>query len=235
MACAVVAYSKNIVDLEFVPLNQHVEPEKLLATLQSIIDRVDQDQEEYDAIIMGFGLCGNSTAGLKSDRYKIVIPRAHDCCTIFMGSSEAFLKRFRGHLSAAWSSHGYIERDDEICRKTDAPNALGTDMPYADLLEKYGEENAKLIYESLHPVQLDEPHIYIKMSPFDDFGCFDLFKAKIKADQDLRGYEKAIDTPEGSMRLITMLVEGDWNDEFLIVKPGQSIEPSYDLERVFED
>lgn len=235
MACQVVANSKNIVDLQFVPLNQHVEPEKLQANLQAIIDTVDQDTEEYDAIIMGFGLCGNSTEGLKSSRYKIVIPRAHDCCTIFMGSVDAFLERFRGHLSAAWSSHGYIERDDEICRRTDAPNSLGTDMPFDEMVEKYGLDNAKMIYESLHPLQLDEPHIYIKMAPFDDYGCFDLYKSKIEADQEMREYQKEIDTPTGSMSLITKLVDGDWDKEFYIVQPGEMIEPSYDLELVFEE
>jgi len=234
MACLAVANSKNIIDLEFVPLNQHVEPEKLQANLQGIIDKVDESGEDYDAIILGFGLCGNSTDGLKSERYKIIIPRAHDCCTLFMGSAEAFLARFKEHLSAAWSSHGYIERDDDICRKTDAPNTLGTDMPYEVMVEKYGEENAKMIYDSLHPLQLDEPHIYIKVDPFEDLGCYEMFLQKIKADEQLRGYKKEIDTPVGSMRLVNMLVDGNWNEEFYIVEPGNMIEPSYELESVFE-
>jgi len=234
MACLAVANSKNIVDIEFVPLNQHVEPEKLQANLQSIIDKVDEEGKDYDAIILGFGLCGNSTDGLKSKKYKMIIPRAHDCCTIFMGSIDAFLERFRHHLSAAWSSHGYIERDDEVCRRTEAPNDMGTDMPYEMMVEKYGEENAKMIYDSLHPIQLDEPHIYIKVDPFEEMGCFDLFKEKIEEDQELRGYKKEIDTPTGSARLVNMLVDGDWNEEFYIIEPGNEIIPSYELETVFE-
>lgn len=233
MACLAVAHSVNTVDLQFMPLNLHVEPDKMREFLQKEIDVVDAGPEDYDAIILGFGLCGNGTAGLVSQRFKMVIPRAHDCCTLFMGSTDAFLKRFEDHLSAGWSSHGYSERYGEMSTATDGCTPYGSEMGFDKMVESYGEENARYLWDMLHPVHLEEPHIYIKVDPFENLGLFEKYQQRIAEDEAWRGYKKEMDTPQGSMRMITMLVDGQWNKEFSVIEPGKSIEPNYDLRQVF--
>ena len=36
---------------------------------------------DIEAILLGYGLCSNALAGIKSSRLPLVIPRAHDCIT----------------------------------------------------------------------------------------------------------------------------------------------------------
>ena len=80
------AKSPHILDIEFTELRSHVNPDKLRGQIQTIIDSTP---DHYDAILLGYGLCGNGTAGLKARSIPLIIPRAHDCCTIFLGSRQA--------------------------------------------------------------------------------------------------------------------------------------------------
>ena len=43
---------------------------------------------DIEAIVLAYGLCGRGTAGLRPLRHKLVIPRAHDCITVFMGNCK---------------------------------------------------------------------------------------------------------------------------------------------------
>ena len=270
MACRAAARSKNIIDLEFTPLQSHVEPDKLRALIQGVIDKADSDGV-YEAILLGFGLCGNSTAGLTARRRPLVIPRAHDCCTLFLGSREKFASCFGDRLSAQWSSHGYLERNHEYSGGTDINKSLGLDKDYAALVDQYGEENAEYIWDTLHParnVGKDE-RIYINVAPFDspedgDYHYNRYVNAVINestqnaaqksaqaetqaetqtatqaAAQAAAGANTPVarETPviqriEGSTLLIDKLLDGDWDEDFLIVPPGMSIAPVYDMERV---
>lgn len=103
------ANSQHIIDMEFTKLRSHLKPGSLREEIQSIIDRTT---EYYDAVLLGYGLCGNSTAGLTARSLPLVIPRAHDCCTIFLGSRSAFVEHFGQTPSAQWSTTCYYERSD---------------------------------------------------------------------------------------------------------------------------
>ena len=257
MACLAASRSRNIIDLEFTPLQSHTEPDQLRKEIQKLIDKADADGV-YEAILLGYGLCGNSTAGLIARRQPLVIPRAHDCCTLFLGSRKKFEEYFSEQLSAQWSSHGYLERNHEHSGGTDISKGLGLDKDYAELVEQYGEENAEYIWETLHPARgigKDE-RIYIDVAPFDspDDGDFHYIRYlnAVMAERDGRlqqssanfprqdemkscGAIPAIQRLEGSSRLIDMLIGGEWGDDFLIVPPGKSIAPVYDMELVVKD
>ena len=79
-----VSRSKKIVGVRFMQKGLHsVGHEKMSSTLQGAIDRVAGDI--YDAILLGYGLCSNGVAGLRSARLPLVVPRAHDCITLMLG------------------------------------------------------------------------------------------------------------------------------------------------------
>ncbi|MCL2059390.1 MAG: DUF1638 domain-containing protein [Oscillospiraceae bacterium] len=247
MACRAAARSKNVIDIDFTLLQSHTYPDQLRDEIQGLIDKADA-YGAYEAILLGYGLCGNSTAGLVARGLPLVIPRAHDCCTLFLGSREKFVECFGERLSAQWSSHGYLERNHEHKGGTDINKSLGLDKGYADLVEQYGEENAEYIWETLHPARSvgKEERIYIDVAPFDgpedgDYH-YKRYAAAVMAEAaqtataaapDVAGAQPEIQRLEGSTRLIDMLLDGDWNDEeFLIVPPGKSIAAVYDMEQV---
>ena len=122
LAYKAAATSENTIDMIFTKLQSHVEPGQLKEEIQGLIDSTPGD---YDAILLGFGLCGNSTAGLKARTVPLVIPRAHDCCTIFLGGREAFQEHFGQTPSAQWYTACYYERLGNWY----PDNPLGTYMP----------------------------------------------------------------------------------------------------------
>ena len=145
IACDLVSKSPNIVDIEFVPMLAHVEPIKLKEMIREKIDSIaDESGRRYDAVILGFGLCGNAVIGLTCP-IKMIIPRAHDCCTIHMGSKERFLAEFQNILSARWCSTGYFERGRLLHTGfTDLEQLANykTSTEYMEYVEKYDEETA---------------------------------------------------------------------------------------------
>jgi len=78
IACALVAESPHIVDIDFVPMLIHDDPKKLNNLIKEKIEKsMNESGRKYDAVILGFGLCGNSVIGL-SCPVPMIIPRAHD-------------------------------------------------------------------------------------------------------------------------------------------------------------
>ena len=229
MAFYRAAISPNMIDIDFIPVRAHEDADELRKTITEKIAATEAGPVDYDAIILGYGLCGNSLSGIAAIGTQLVIPRAHDCCAIFLGSRLKFKEHFGDKLSATWSSHGYMERCGDYLRETDTGKMLGLDKGYAELVEKYGEENAAYIWETVHPAFHDNEVIFIRIPEIDKLGFSERFMESAEADG------KELTWLEGDMSLIRKLLDGDWNaDEFLIVKPGQKITPTYDLISVFE-
>ena len=65
----------------------HVEPATLRERIQAKVDSADPEAE---AIVLAYGLCGGATAGVQARDIPLVLPRAHDCATIFLGSRERY-------------------------------------------------------------------------------------------------------------------------------------------------
>ena len=81
--------SKNSIDLKIIEQGLHdIGEERMSSSLQAEIDTVDTDK--YDAILLAYGLCNNGVRTLHSS-LPIVLPRAHDCITLLMGSSTAYM------------------------------------------------------------------------------------------------------------------------------------------------
>lgn len=219
------AKSPHIIDMKFTKLQSHTNPESLRKEIQGNIDRVP---EQYDAILLGYGLCGNSAAGLKARAIPLVIPRAHDCCTIFLGSRKAFLKYFGQTPSAEWYSACYYERLGLWYREYPLLNLpSGKGNVYAELAEKYGEENARYIIETMNAASAVDFLTYIDLPGFEDNGIKEKFIGHAEKTEKKPRFVK------GSTRIIDKLLRGEWNEEeFLIVRPGEEIMPVYDHDRV---
>ncbi|MFW6007011.1 MAG: DUF1638 domain-containing protein [Bacillota bacterium] len=224
--CHAVARSPHIVDMEFTPKDAHDDSDNLKKLIQEKIDETEEDEVNYDAILMGYGLCGNSILGITSSKIPLVVPRAHDCCTIFLGSREKFKKHFGDRLSSRWSSPGYLERGESMFRDSDDDELYYMDQSYQDLVEQYGEENAKYVWEQLHPDMEDDNLIYIDIPEFQDLG----YEEKIKKEAEETG--KKFEKIPGDMRIIENLIFGNWEEDFLVVNPGEKIKAVYDLDQV---
>src|SRR5271157_2594395 len=142
--CSVMARSPNTVDVEFLPKGLHdIGVEGMRTRLQTALDRVDDPR--YEAVLMGYGLCNNGVVGLTAGKYPLVIPRAHDCITLFLGGAERYLDYFNNHPGVYFMTTGWMERgkaDGELSQLS-VGKILGVGQNYEDLMARYGEDNAK--------------------------------------------------------------------------------------------
>jgi hypothetical protein len=91
------------VDFTFLSMGLHVSPERLRATLQEQLNGVGEVSE----IVLGFGLCGGATEGLRSTVAPLFVPRVHDCIPVLRGPlgadrREAHLEKGTFYLSGGW-------------------------------------------------------------------------------------------------------------------------------------
>jgi len=226
--CHCVARGPSAVDVEFTELGEHVHSPSLRAILQQKIDATEQGAKKYDAVGLLFGLCGNATVGLIARQTQLVIPRAHDCCTILLGSKAAFVEHFGAAPSTPFSSAGYMERGQYFLRVDDGQPTVHMGDGYQELVAKYGAEDAQFVWESMHP-----------KDPANDRAVFIHIPETTPADYPTRFTAKAAEEGKnvvvlpGSLRLVDDLVAGRWSpDDFLIVPPGHRIAGVYDHAQV---
>ncbi len=213
------AVTKNIIDLDLIELGLHVHPDELRQTLQARIK--DIQNPPYEAILLGYGLCGRSTAGLKAMHIPIIIPRAHDCITIFLGSRKRYLEEFNKAPGTYWFVQDYMERLDRVYSflGVGANSSEELEKIHNDYIAKYGGVKADFLMESLHGWQKNYSRaIYVKTHK-----CDQAVYEKTAADMAMKNhwsFEKIMADPI----LITKLMAGNWDSDFLVVKPGETIQ-----------
>jgi hypothetical protein len=223
--CFAVARSPHQVDLEFLPKGLHdIGCVGMLERLQASVDRVDQSR--YDAILLGYCLCNNGIAGLRARQIPLVVPRGHDCMTMFLGSKERYLEYFQNNPGTFFLTSGWIERgeDNSELHQLSIQHASGMDMSYESLVERYGEDNAKFLYAEL----CDQTKHYSAIT-FIDMGIEPDGSFRRIAQERARDKDWSFRQVPGDMRLIRSLVDGIWVDQdFLVVPPGHSVAVRHD-------
>jgi len=229
--CAEAALSPHVFDLEFTEKGEHDKPETLRALLQEKINAAAACGK-YDAVLLAFGLCGNALSGISGGNIRLVIPRAHDCCTIFLGSKDRFTQYFRDNPSRPFTSAGYRERGDSSPRTSDVHSAIGLNKTYEEYVELYGEENAQYLMETLAPAKntgKETELFFINMPETAFLG----YAEQCRAEAEAGG--KTFTCVEGDRRLIRGLLRPSdgWNSaDYLVIEPGEKIVPTYDWEEV---
>ena len=223
--CWAIARSPHRVDVEFLPKGLHdIGQIAMNARLVEVVEAVNG--QPYDAILLGYALCSNGLVGLKAKTVPLVLPKAHDCITLFLGDKQKYLEYFESNPGVYFKTSGWIERGEQLEQL--GPESIqsqsGMNQSYADLVEKYGEDNAKFLVEQF----ADMTHNYSKLT-YIEMGIEpdERFEQETQRQAAERGwqYEKLV----GNMQLITDLVDGKWDSsQFLVVPPGHEIATTFD-------
>ena len=187
----------------------HDQPDKLRSTLQQAVDEADA-RDDLDAIVLLYGLCGRGTAGLKAGRYPLVIARAHDCITHFLGSKESFAQHRPGH-------HYFYTPGWNRARRVPGPDreAAIREM-YA---QKFEPEDVEFLLES-DRAQWPKDGTAI----FLDLNTPDAEPEAAYAARCADWLHWKFERRAGDPTLLCDLLWGRWDDErFQIVRPGETL------------
>ncbi|HYW80563.1 MAG TPA: DUF1638 domain-containing protein [Thermoguttaceae bacterium] len=230
--CSAIARSVNQIDVEFLPKGLHdIGQEGMSSRLAEVVAAVDE--EPYDAILLGYGLCNNGIVGLSARTIPLVVPRAHDCITLFLGSKERYLDYFQNNPGVYFKTSGWIERGEGLTQlDTDSTGHFSSFNPsYEELVEKYGEDNAKFLHEQMTEMTRNYGKMaYIEMGIEPD----DRFEQTARGQAEEREWK--FEKLAGDMSLIQALLDGPWDeDRFLVIPPGKRIAASFDEGVIRED
>jgi hypothetical protein len=219
--CSLAVQSPHRIDAEFLPKGLHdAGRTKMSAMLSDALASVNE--EDYDAVLLGYALCNGGIVGLTTKKIPLVVPKAHDCITLFLGSRTRYSDYFFANSGTYFETVGWLERGEGLAQSDSVQQQLGLNQSYQELVKKYGEDNAAYLYE-----QLTKMKHYSKLT-FIETGVEpnDSFEQRTEQRAAERGwkYEKL----NGDLSILRKLVNGGWDDDFLVVPPGQRIDFSYD-------
>jgi len=224
-----IARSPHSIELEALPMGLHDYGAAMLPRIQQQIDA--GDALGFDAIVLGYALCGRGTDGLTAGATSLVLPRAHDCIGILMGGRRIHEQYFESHPGVYYRSPGWIEfqKSGQSLEPAwaVARNSMGERRSREELIRQYGEENGAFLYEQFTAYRRAYSGLtYISTGVSSDADCREQARAEAGANHWM--FE---DVP-GSLRMIENLVNGEWPpDDFLVLAPGSSIRATLD-ERV---
>lgn len=206
MACATVIeemlpHLPPGIDHQVFDFGLHVNPDKLRRTLQEAIDAVSG---QYDTIILGYGLCSQAVIGIKANHCTLVVPRVDDCIAIFLGSRSAYCAQSRAEPGTYYLTKGWIEVGD---------------TPFAEydrMLERYGAKGAERI---MHLMLAN-----YKRLGLINTGQYDLERYRDYARRIAERFGLRYEEIEGSDALVKKMIYGPWDDDFVVVQPGETIQ-----------
>lgn len=176
----------------------HNYPDKLRETIQTQLNKI----ENVDSILMAFGYCGNGLMGIKSPQARVIVPRADDCITLLLGSNDV-RKKISREAGTYFLTQGWLEYERNLITE------------YEMCVEKYGLDRAKRVMKIMLSHYRRLMVIDTRAYPLEDI----LQTTAGFAEKMGMCHEKYT----GSMRFLKKLLTGPWDEEFIILEPGQEL------------
>ena len=201
----------HIVETRWFEIGLHDRPDQLRASLQTHLDEIAA-RPDIEAVVLAYGLCGRGTAGLRAVRHPLVVPRAHDCITVFMGSKEAYAAHQRRCPTCYYYTPGWNR-----ARRVPGPDML--ELRRADFALRFDAEDVEFLMDSERE----------QLAMHDTATYLDLGTANARTEADYArscadwlGWK--FEHLPGDPSLLKDLLWGRWDPErFLIVPPGMQI------------
>ncbi|MDR0813017.1 MAG: DUF1638 domain-containing protein [Oscillospiraceae bacterium] len=220
------AESDNLTDVTYMRQSLHNVPAKFRDALQTELDSIDGGEDahtsyppydkDFDAILLGFGLCSGTVEGLRS-KHTLVIPRVHDCIALFLGSHSRFAEFSAQNPGTYWYNRNWVE-------VTPVPG----EPQHEALLKKYsarydGARAEKLVRRAEEWREGYTGAAFIRSDLYDSA---DSEQVSQKAAEYIGWTHRTLD---GDSTLLRDFIAGNWDSErFLVVPPGKTVVQTYD-------
>jgi hypothetical protein len=203
------------VSLHFLDMALHQRSsEALRSALQAAIDGTT----DCATIAIGYGLCNRGVIGIEARAIPLVVPRAHDCVGLLLGSTARHLAELDSEPGTYFQSAGWLQaaHDEGASELTFGPNSNAS---FERLAVRYGEEAAGYLMAQLDGFTQHYKRLAYIASSVAETPAFETEARNIASKRGLEYHR--IDADTG---WLGRLIGGVWSEsEFLIVRPGQRV------------
>lgn len=186
-------------DYEVLDFGLHINPESLREALQETVSAANG---RYDTLILGYGLCSQAVIGLEAKGCTLVIPKVHDCISIFLGSGDEYKRQAQKEPGTYYFTKGWIEVGDSPFHE------------YEQVVEKYGRERADRMMRLLLK--------NYKRLAFINTGLKDVTRYREHTRKTAEKFNLRYEEIQGRNDLVKKMLFGPWDGEFVIIKPGET-------------
>ena len=175
----------------------HDTPEKLRA---SLTDKLSQ-LEKYDTILLAMALCGGALDGVSCAHARLAVPKFDDCIRIILSLEPGM--RNAADPRSLYYTREWLDSTDHLTRQQE------------QYVAKYGEKKAKKIMRLLLA--------NYKSYRMVETGAYDLAEWEAMARADAASLELEYGTQPGTVRVLEKLLRQEFDEEFLVVGPGEKL------------
>lgn len=210
----------HIVKTQFLEIGLHDHPDGLRQNLASVIEILDR-RDDIDAIALVYALCGCGTAGIQAGNHPIVIPRGHDCMTIFLGSKEAYAARQAAAPDTFYFTPGWM-------RAGRSPGPRRLEVLREELSTRFESDDVEYLLECEQAQWKQHNH-----AVFLDLGTPGAEINAREAADTAAALGWKMERPACDPSLLRDLLLGNWDEErFQVVPPGMVLKHQPD-EKIF--
>ena len=183
----------------FLEQSLHRTPQKMKGAIQEEIEKAEN--WDGDQIVLAYGLCSNGILGVRANRHPILIPKVHDCITLFLGSNDRYMEEHHREPGTYYLTKGWIE---------EKKSPLGI---FEEYCQRYGKETAEWVIR-------EELKNYTRIALVEsELGMGENHRRH--AQENARFLNLKYEEIKGSLELFRKIIRGPWDKDFVALKPGE--------------
>jgi len=196
------------VSLVFLEQSLHRTPQKMKGAIQEEIDKTEK--WNGDQIVLAYGLCSNGILGIRANRHPLLVPKVHDCITLFLGSHDRYMEEHHKEPGTYYLTKGWIE---------EKKSPLGI---FEEYCQRYGKETAEWVIR-------EELKNYTRIALVEsELGMGEVHRKH--AQENARFLNLKYEEIKGSLEFFRKIIQGPWDKGFVVLKPGEEAKQEMFLE-----
>lgn len=173
-------------------------PCKLHKRIQDVIHA----HQDVDEILLSYGLCGNATLGLVSEKTKLIMPAFDDCICQFLYKQSGCKQMYTAPKKGCF----YLTREWTIGNQ-------GIVQQCEDIYAKYGKADGQAIIDEIYA----DYHTIVLLKT----GAYDVDKIFEYVNKAMKYTGMCVKIQNANTEILENLIKGDYKRMVVNLQPGQ--------------